>query len=201
MFELFDFNEIRTISKTDLEFLLYCCVSSALKIYGYADENPKDSFIHELVLGALSCSRVTLDSLLHFCSFSDDINQFLYFFKIKGLTLPKPIKKQDLFEPLRGKSSYPLKTYKIDPVIQKKIIHSSKSWISAVVNPLSKLSTHNPGTGKFALHFVLGISSEKSKHSIGIFPGNDIILYFISSVVVILYCKLLKQKHYLEHTT
>ena len=47
---------------------------------------------------------------------------------------------------------------------------------------------------------MLGISSEGTKHNIGIVQGNDTILYFLSSVVVILYCKLLKQKHYQEHS-
>ena len=199
MFELFDFNEIRTISKTDLEFLMYCCVSSALKIYGYADECPKDTEIHNMVMNAINSSRVSLNNLLHFCAFSEEVSSFIYFFKIKGLTLPKPLKKQDYFEPLRKNQHIPSKIPKIDPTIQKKIENSSKSWIAAVLNPLSQHSPSSLGTGKFSLHWVLGIKSEGTKHNIGIVPGNDILLYFTSSIVVILYCKILKQKHYTEH--
>lgn len=202
MFELYDFNEIRTISKTDLEFMLYCCISSALKLYGYADDCPQDKTIRELVMNSLSkSSRVSLNELLHFCAFSEDINNFLYFFKIKSLSLPKPQKKMDVFEPLRDKGTFPLKIPKFDVNVQKKIESSSRSWIGAVHNPISKMHESKEQTGKFSLHWVLGIRAEGSRHNIGIVQGNDIILYFVSSVVVILYCRLLKQKHYLEHTS
>lgn len=201
MFELFDFNEIKSLSKTDLEFLLFCCISSSLKIYGYADECPRDTSIHELVQGSLSTSvRVTLNNLLHFCAFSEEINAFLQFFKVMGLNLPKPSKKADVFEPLRNKDVFPSSVPAIERNLQQKIEYSSKSWIGAVIDPVSKQSTVSEGIGKFTLHWVLGIRSESCKHNIGIVPGNDIIVYFVSSVAVILYCNLLKQKHYTEHS-
>lgn len=200
MFELFDFNEIRTISLTDLEFLLFCCVSAALKIYGYADEYPKDEAIHLIVKNSLTCTRVTLNNLLHFCAFSEEINNFIDFFKVKGLSLPKPTKKQDYYEVLRNNQYFPIKSQKIDTNVQKKIESSLKAWIAAVLNPISQHSIHTTDTGKFGLHWVLGINSENIKHNIGVVPGNEILVYFISSIVVILYCKILKQKHYLEHT-
>ena len=127
IFELFDFNEIRSISKTDLEFLLYSCISAGLKIYGYADECPKDTIIHELVINSLSGSRVTLSDLLHFCAFSEEVSSFLSFFKLIGLSLPKPPKKKDVFQPLRQKTSYPIKTSNIDCSIKRKIENSSRS--------------------------------------------------------------------------
>lgn len=199
MFELFDFNEIQTISKFDLEFLLFCCISSAFKLFSYAEENSQEKQIHELVQNSLSkTSRVTLTDLVHFCAFSEEVNKFLHFFKIKGLSLPKPTKKQDVYEPLRDNSGYPKKNFIVDAGVKAKLENASKAWMGAIYNTINQKSK-DEATAKFNLYWVLGIDSYSSKHNFVVVPGKEIIIYYVSSVVVLLYCKLLRQKHYLEH--
>jgi hypothetical protein len=34
LFDIFDYNEINTISSIDLEYLLICCCNATLRIYG-----------------------------------------------------------------------------------------------------------------------------------------------------------------------
>lgn len=199
MFELFDFNEIQTISKSDLEFLLCCCITSAFKLFSFAEEIVQEKEIHELIQNSLSkTNRVTLTDLVHFCAFSEEVNQFLHFFKIKGLSLPKPTKKQDVYEPLRDNSGYPKRNLVVDEGVKVKLENASRAWMGAIFNTIND-KTANEATGKFNLYWVLGIDSYNSKHNFVVVPGKEIIIYYVSSVVVLLYCKLLKQKHYLEH--
>ena len=64
LFDLFDFNEIQTVSVMDLEFLLQCCLTSAAKIYDMS-EDVNEVEISELVRNSfLEKIRITLPQLL-----------------------------------------------------------------------------------------------------------------------------------------
>lgn len=38
LFDLFDFNELESLSATDIEFMIYCCMSATFKIYSISSE-------------------------------------------------------------------------------------------------------------------------------------------------------------------
>lgn len=38
LFDLFDFNELESLSPTDIEFMIYCCMSATFKIYSISSE-------------------------------------------------------------------------------------------------------------------------------------------------------------------
>lgn len=38
LFDLFDFNELNSLSAVDIEFMLHCCLSSTFKIYSMSAE-------------------------------------------------------------------------------------------------------------------------------------------------------------------
>lgn len=38
LFDLFDFNELESLSPTDIEFMVYCCMSATFKIYSISSE-------------------------------------------------------------------------------------------------------------------------------------------------------------------
>ena len=64
IFDLFDFNEIQTISVMDLEFLVQCCLVSSCKMYNIGEDVPEIE-ISELVAEAFpEDHRVTINQLL-----------------------------------------------------------------------------------------------------------------------------------------
>jgi hypothetical protein len=38
LFDLFDFNELESLSPVDIEFMIYCCMSATFKIYSISSE-------------------------------------------------------------------------------------------------------------------------------------------------------------------
>ena len=38
LFDLFDFNELESLSSVDIEFMIYCCMSATFKIYSISSE-------------------------------------------------------------------------------------------------------------------------------------------------------------------
>lgn len=72
--------------------------------------------------------------------------------------------------------------------------------MGAVLTPLNaQHEKRYDARAKISLSWVFGIRCDDTRHNIKCVPGKDIIIYFISSVVVVYYAKLLKQRHYLEH--
>lgn len=97
---------MQSISKTDLEFLIYCCISSAFKVHGLGDEIQEKS-ISEIVSKAFpEIFRITLRDLLHFCAHSEEVNTFFQFFRIRAISLPKPSNKKDVYQSLRKTWKY-----------------------------------------------------------------------------------------------
>ncbi|CAG9335031.1 unnamed protein product [Blepharisma stoltei] len=205
LFDLFDFNELQSISKTDLEFLIFCCISSSFKVHGLADEI-KEKSISEMVIKNFPDSfRITLRDLLHFCAHSEEVNTFFQFFRIRAISLPKPSTKKDIYQPLRKTWSYGglehSKALKeLDNSMAGKIESNLRVWLGAVHAPLcAQHEKRQESRAKMGLAWVFGIRSDDTRHNIKCVPGQDIIIYFIASVVVVYYAKLLKQRHYLEH--
>ena len=64
LFDLFDFNEIQSLSMLDLEFCIQCVLTSSSKIYGVGDE-VQDVEITSLIRSSFpEGARITLTQLL-----------------------------------------------------------------------------------------------------------------------------------------
>lgn len=80
LFDLFDFNEVQTISLLELEFMIQNCLMATSKIYGLGLDIP-DAEIQKLVLMDFQeGSRVSLAELLQWCKNTEVVQQ--YFIKL-----------------------------------------------------------------------------------------------------------------------
>jgi hypothetical protein len=206
LFDLFDFNESQSITKKELQFMIYCCISAAFKIHYLADEISHRA-IEELVNKTfIKDSRVTLKELMQFMSVSEEINSFLQFFKIRGISVPKPATGKDIFLPIRNLHlpsnvmSHSRQLKRLDELLGPKLEESMVQWLGAVLAPLSaQLDKKQSSRGKVSLEWVHGIRTEDTRHNIKCVNGQEILLYYIASIVVVYYPMLLKQRHYIEH--
>ena len=204
LFDLFDFNDVHSISKTDFEFLFLCCVSSACKMHQIADEVAEEPIESLIQSNFAHSSRVSLRDVLYFCTYSEEVNSFFQMFRIKGVRAPKTYQRKEILQPLKKpfafEESKVLSYLKgIDQTQQAKLLGNLRTWMGAVLSPVaSQHKPKGPSRPKVSLGWVFGIRSEDTKHNIQY--AKEVLLYFVSSIVVVYYPKLLKQKHYLEHT-
>lgn len=206
LFDLFDFNESQSITKKELEFMMHCCITAAFKIHTLADEISHKA-IEELVNKTfLKDSRITLRELMHFMSVSEEVNAFLQFFKIRSISVPKPATGKDIFLPIRNLKiannvmNHSRQLRKLGELLGPKLEDSMRQWLGAVLSPLSaQLDKKQNSRAKMSLEWVHGIRTEDTRHNIKCVNGQEILLYYVASIVVVYYPMLLKQKHYTEH--
>ena len=85
MFDLFDFNEVQSISLMDLEFLIQSTLMSTSKIFGLGTAAAIDIEITALVRRNFEeGTRVTLPQLLVWTSKSEEVQQFFANFRLDG---------------------------------------------------------------------------------------------------------------------
>jgi len=76
LFDLFDFNELSSITPLDIEFMLYSIIQSTFKIYSISSEII-DEEIGSYVKSQFSDeNRVDISQLLKWCITSQEINEF-----------------------------------------------------------------------------------------------------------------------------
>jgi hypothetical protein len=87
IFEMFDFNDLRSLSLIDIEFVLNCCVCSMLRIFRCDPELvPEQEKISNLVSqNFVSGERVTVSGFVKFCQENSTI---LDFFRVVGVSFP-----------------------------------------------------------------------------------------------------------------
>jgi len=87
LFDLFDFNEARSLSTVDLEYMLVCISNSALKAYG-RNGKVNNSEVAELVrkMAAGDQRRMIITRLLRCCVRTPEVRRF---FEITGREFPE----------------------------------------------------------------------------------------------------------------
>ena len=66
MFDLFDLNELESLSLIDLEFMIYCCATAAFKIYSINAEIQIDEISQFVRENFETEERVTIKYLLRY---------------------------------------------------------------------------------------------------------------------------------------
>lgn len=64
LFDLFDFNELNSLSLIDVEFMLNCCISSTFKIYGISTEVNQDELSKFVSDTFADDSRINISQLI-----------------------------------------------------------------------------------------------------------------------------------------
>ena len=86
IFELFDFNEIESLSITDLEYLLECCIISSCKLHNLSLEVFNSAELAEYIADTFDDEkRITFPQMLKYCATDPNIGSFLHFFKISDV--------------------------------------------------------------------------------------------------------------------
>ena len=65
LFDLFDFNELDSLSPVDIEFMIFCCISATFKIFSIPQNHIKPDEINKFVADHFSNDvRITVVNLL-----------------------------------------------------------------------------------------------------------------------------------------
>ena len=84
IFDLFDFNEIQSLSIMDLEFAIQCVVLSTSKIFGIG-QDINEAEITTIVRTAFHDGvRITLPQVLKWSSMTEEVRLFFNIFRMEG---------------------------------------------------------------------------------------------------------------------
>jgi len=82
LFDLFDFNELGSITPLDIEFMLYSIVVSTFKVFSISSEGVNDEEVAQFIQAQFKDdSRVNITQLLKWTSSSQEINDFFAIIK------------------------------------------------------------------------------------------------------------------------
>lgn len=186
LFDLFDFNEIQTVSLMDLEFCVQCVLVSTGKIFGVA-EDVSDMDVTNMMRTAFpEGGRITLNQVMRWASHSEEVMGFFKVFRMEGpeYMAHKPLKDSEfsIFE----KHNYDKNTRfpaseKLKPFVPKsaaQLINNKRSanfrnWLNTALQPIiayrlnSKTLHQNylkePEDIKIKLEWVYGIRCSDTK--------------------------------------
>lgn len=202
LFDLFDFNEVQSISRTDLEFLLHCALSAALKLHGIAD-SVGDLEINQLIMRNFPAQlRISHRELLSFCSNSEDVTEFFQTFRIKAMSLPKSRKTYQI-QPTQGPQSFDFtkQMKQLEISLGGKLNEHIQTWLSALLPPLkAQDDSKELKRNSITLDWIHGIRTSDVKHAVQYMPDRGFILYFVACAVIVYNQVSSVQRHYLEHT-
>lgn len=148
LFDFFDFNDIQTLSKFDLEYLVVCCLSSTLKIHGMVDCLEQNCAVELVNSNFNKNSRITLTELLSFIEQCDEAKQFLQLFRLRNIIRdnPKPPHK-NIYRPLRFTAADDNTSNKLKQLpasAHQKIQKSVREWVNTALQPLTQTFPESP---------------------------------------------------------
>jgi hypothetical protein len=76
LFDLYDFNELNSLSLVDLEFMFISCCNATFKIYSLNSEVDEDDVSHFLNNYFTDESRINISQLLKWCSKINEIREY-----------------------------------------------------------------------------------------------------------------------------
>ncbi|EGR29518.1 PH domain protein [Ichthyophthirius multifiliis] len=224
LFDIFDFNELNSLSIIDLEFMMISCCNAAFKMYGVDSEVNEEEISDFLGKHFNDDSRVNISQMLKWCAKVDEINQFMNAID-KQLPESKNSKQQQvgnmLFDDKKGR----FEVKSLGQIINSKKYQQKIDWLSALSKKLFYLNRSNTNSTSqkdtyCKINWVYGFRSQDVNHPIEyIRPNNnqksERILYFTACIVVIFYPQVIfyfqkkryqykyfqikVQQHYLEH--
>ena len=223
IFDLFDFNELNSLSLLDIEFMVTCCVTSSFRICGLLiDINQEEiyQFIHDSLHQQ---SRINISQLITFGANSKEINEFLTIIKrnlphkekLNVNQFMLQIEDPDWQIPDKLKEeNYKVKTKQekvFDNINIGQLLNNKKyqSRLGFYHYFMRKLNYNNDNkirikSSNIKLNWVYGfrcvdIARSFVFHSALHGDLEHTLIYFVANVVIIYYYKFNYQKHYLEH--
>ncbi len=81
IFDLFDLNELNSLSLVDIQYMIKCCVESSIRISGSHNEVIHDDIYKFVTKSLKKDNRVNISQLIKFCCNSAEVNEFLTIIK------------------------------------------------------------------------------------------------------------------------
>jgi hypothetical protein len=199
LFELFDFNDLKSLSKTDIEFLFISCCTAVLKICqmkGLQD----DSYVEEFVREEFPTEeRVNISEMLKWARKSDTVAAFFGLLKQEVEREQKSTLAQMVhlkLEKPRSEANLPSSYHYIKQ--EQFMLETQKLFrFPDDENELDmKNYDINPSPA-----WVYGIRYRDVRQFMEYCSegGEELLIYFVGKVVVIYNVRSRKQRHYLGH--
>lgn len=227
LFDLYDFNEINSLSLTDIELMAKMTLTSLFKIHGVSAEPELEDFYQHLTQLSDGHSRINFSHLYLFFLQSKPVKE-LYEAIDKSLSFPAKISDIDKIRTIEDPQSRIPQFLRNDPLptSQKPLEFTHGGFIlnskhnknkikvlsSFASSQMSKDSFQSSiKLSKLNLNWVYGFCCDQSVRSflVSVAKGEDEkinqsqnkLIYAVSSIVVIFYFKLGKQAHFVEHNS
>ena len=215
LFDLFDFNELNSLSIVDIEFMLNCCVASTFRICKSMAEVNQDEISKFVNQNLQKENRVNISQLIKFCCNAKEINEYLTIIK-RHL----PFKEKLSFNEFVLKLENP--DYQIPKFFNIKKQGSKKNNVGEILNSnshikktkflsdfikkmkLNQNQTNFIKRSSIKLNWVYGFRCSDLLKAFDFHQNseNDLnpkIIYFVANLVIIYYYKQNTQTHFLEH--
>jgi len=216
LFELFDFNEIGSLSVTDFEYLLRCCITSACKLHNLSwDPFSFPSLGLHLSETFKEDKRISFPQVLKYCASDTFIGAFLKLFKIPEIER-KFLAQVDslLASTVESKSNSQVIQYAsnlfntLDPskYFRTKRFEEYIEWLNdakeATMSKMTENSENKKTEVSATLQWIYGINMNTSPPIQYFSPKNtesNNLIYTAGSTIIIYNPQTHNQRYYLEH--
>ncbi|CAD8183513.1 unnamed protein product [Paramecium pentaurelia] len=225
LFDLFDFNELNSLSLIDLDFMLLSCANATFKIMQINNEVNEEEISDFLSNFFSDNQRVNISQFLKWCVKTDEIRQFLQLIKKEAPELKVTAQTEQLSQKIDvlrqvfskefGKklllpdSKRPYFDQRgLGSILSSKAYHSKIQWISSLAKKVyapqpqvfqkdvyAKMNWVYGFRGKDVKRPLLYIKMQSNTDT----ALNEKMIFFTACIIIVYYPKINEQRHYLEH--
>lgn len=203
LFDMYDFNELNSLSLIDIEFMLSCCTLSTFRICQITSDVNEEEIMYFIKNEMQNVSRVNVSQLIRFFANSLDICNFFTIIKRSGpdheqLTLNDKVRAAE-----EASSQIPLRCRSM--LARPQEVSPRESAPSESLQSALQIigGVKEDRAYKASLNWVYGYRVEDVYESICFCPGEDDfdnrLIYLAANVVVVYYFQVGVQRHYREH--
>ncbi|KRX11109.1 WD40-repeat-containing domain [Pseudocohnilembus persalinus] len=202
LFDIFDFNELNSLSIIDIEFMLISCCNATFKIYSMQSDINEENISEFLRQDFKEDERINISQMIQWCAQKQEIIEFCQLIHAKP---PEQSQKQ-IGQQQQFNYNKPVNQVKNLPqIINGKKYQQKLDWLSALSKKLKFLNQSHFSTASKDVSikpkWVYGFRSQGVKKPLAHIKQGQTnkLIYFTANIVVIYYPNLNKQEHYLEH--
>lgn len=184
LFELFDFNEIKSISVVDLEYMVLCVLNFTYRLLGRTNSKAEEIHITEWLIKYLSPhKRININTLARFCARSAEIKAFA---KMSGtFDLEAESEVQEVYD--EEKEMEEEERESLGKERKNAEINAKLTWFTAFSQKLTKPKFKKEGISSARVSWVYGIELRRFPAPYVLLEGGEI-LYAIS-IKLVIYCR------------
>lgn len=224
LFELFDLNEMNSLSIYEIEYLVHCSLVSSFKIFSITNKIDQQELSRYIELNFFEDARTNISQLIKWGCSSAEIEQFFVIIKREppqsaeakaNSKNSEAAKVRQGDRELLATISNPFtKEVSVSDYIFSSEYKNMMNWITNIhskVNHPSQIICRTNGKPlrtngvRVSLNWVYGIRCTDVVRSFLHYiqkteVNTELIIYFVASIVVVFYLNSNEQKHYLQHS-